>query len=74
MSSERGSTFSAGQRLLAQGAEAELLVEAAGPGLFQHCWAPIHPVQLQEAPSLQLGWGDLVTAQALPLSSRVPAA
>lgn len=51
----RGSTFGAGQRLLAQGAEAEVLVKAAGPGLFQHPWAPIHPMKLEEAPSLQLG-------------------
>lgn len=51
----RGSTFGAGQRLLAQGAEAEVLVKATGPGLFQHPWAPIHPMKLEEAPSLQLG-------------------
>lgn len=56
----RGHTFGAGQRLPAQGAEAEVLVEAAGLGLFQHCWAPIYPMQLEEAPSLQLGWEDSV--------------
>lgn len=52
----RGSTFGVGQRLLAQGTEAEALVKAMGLGPFQHPWAPIHPMQLEEALSLQLGW------------------
>lgn len=59
----RGSTFRTGQRLLAQDAEAEVLVEATGSGLFQHLWAPVYSVQLEEAPSLQLtlGGGGSVT-------------
>lgn len=40
---------------MAQDAETEVLVEAAGSGLVQHLWAPIHSVQLEEAPSVQLG-------------------
>ena len=46
----RGGTFRTGQRLLAQSAEAEVLVEAPGLGLFQHLWAPVHSMQLEEAP------------------------
>lgn len=63
----KGSTFRTGQRLLAQDAEAEILVEATGSGPFQHPWAPIHPMQLEEAPSLQLRWGDSVTVHTCHL-------
>lgn len=65
----RESTFGAGQRFLAQGAEAEALVEAAGLGLFQHPWASIHPMQLEEAPSLQLGWRT--QSQFTPVTSQL---
>lgn len=64
-----GSTFRAGQRLLAQGAETEALIETAGSGLFQHPWAPIHPMQLEEAPSLQLGWE--LKSQLIPATSQL---
>lgn len=71
----RGGTFRTGQRLLAQGAEAEVLVEAPGLGLFQHLWAPIHSMQLEEAPSLQLRWrrGKLSHSSHLSSLSWVPA-
>jgi hypothetical protein len=54
VSGRRGRTFRVGQKFLAQGAEAEALVEASGLGLFQHFWAAIHPMEPEEAPSLQL--------------------
>lgn len=66
----RGRTFRTGQRLLAQDAETEVLVEAAGSGLVQHLWAPIHSVQLEEAPSVQLRLG--VAGGGLNRSSDLP--
>lgn len=31
------------------------MVQATGPGLLQHLWTAIHPLHLEDAPSLQLG-------------------
>lgn len=67
----RGSTFRTGQRLLAQDAEAEVLVEATGSGLFQHLWAPVYSVQLEEAPSLQLTLGGGAQSQFPPAISQL---
>lgn len=50
-----GSTFRVGQRLLAQGTEAKVVVQATCMRLLQHFWASIHPLHLEKAPSLQLG-------------------
>lgn len=46
-----------------------MLVEATALGLFQHPWAPIHPMQLEEAPSLQLGWR--MQSQFTPATSQL---
>lgn len=50
-----------------------MLVEATGSRPFQHPWAPIHPMQLEEAPSLQLRWGVLSHSSHLPSPGWVPA-
>lgn len=55
---------------MAQDAETEVLVEATGSGLVQHLWAPIHSVQLEEAPSVQLRLG--VAGGGLSHSSDLP--